>query len=289
MLKLKKNVSCFGQKRLINKNLVLLSNKLKLNDFNIMIQNIKNIEKKRKKISVNKLLNSSKFMIRDNSQYKSCFNNSRNSHFYPYKPFSSTGIRNKFLTPSPENSKNISSKILFKFDTIESNKDSPKINRLTKKKLYRLINPISSRTRIISPLNKYILDNNNIFNSFKKINNNIFKNTSYISEKNDFDINFLNNSLKNISLNQNLFINNIEKKSSLEFDSLKIFVKLSSLSIKFYELTNKINKNMKINLYDNILLNIDKYDNKISKIKFPFEFLYFFLWNECIFLFHFFN
>ena len=60
----------------------------------------------------------------------------------------------------------------------------------------------------------------------------------------------------------------LEKIASLKFDSLLVKVKLSGLRLKFYELSKKKRKS---------LINIAKYtEEKISSIKFPFEFLYFF-------------
>ena len=54
--------------------------------FKFLITNIRNINGKNDKITINKLLNSSKCMIRDNFKYKSCFDLSRNYYYYPYKP-----------------------------------------------------------------------------------------------------------------------------------------------------------------------------------------------------------
>ena len=78
--------------------------KEKFHGFNFLIINIKNFGLKRDKISINKLLNSSKYMLRDNTKYKSCFDISRNIHFYPYKPgFVSSNFSKKNNLPSTEN------------------------------------------------------------------------------------------------------------------------------------------------------------------------------------------
>ena len=97
MIKLEKHeAATIEQKKFLNKHYYLSPQKTKFHGFNFLITNIKNFGLKRNKISINKLLNSSKYMLRDNIKYKSCFDLSRNIHFYPYKPeFSSFNLDRK--------------------------------------------------------------------------------------------------------------------------------------------------------------------------------------------------
>ena len=266
MIKLEKHeAATIEQKKLLNKHYYLSPQKTKFHGFNFLITNIKNFGLKRNKISINKLLNSSKYMLRDNIKYKSCFDLSRNIHFYPYKPeFSSFNLDRKLniISSSIENKKN---KILLKDNLKEEKKGTSKINFLKRKKLS--LSPITNQKIIFS---KYISDNN----SNKSLNsiqyNDIIKNYNLKDKIDKNDIIFLNNTLKNLNLNKNNFTNNenLEKISLYKFDSLIMKVKLSSLCLKFYEFTKKKKKSN---------LNINSFNcKKISKIKFPFEFMYFF-------------
>ena len=109
--------------------------------------NIKNFGIKRDKIAINRLLNSSKNMLRDNIKYKSCFDLSRNSHIYPYKPEYSTNFfdkkYNNFLSFSPENINKSNSKLMMNYNTIDENSLKKKV--VPKKKKANLTSPISSQ------------------------------------------------------------------------------------------------------------------------------------------------
>lgn len=270
MYKIIKNDTMTNHKKILNKHFYISPKKVKFHGFNFLMTNIKNFGQKRDKITINRLLNSSKYMLRDNSKYKSCFDLSRNTHFYPYKPYFSLNINDKkynFFSGSAENKNKKSSKILFNYNSLEENNGSPKINLLPRKKLTTPISPILSRKKI--KIYKYSEDNINIANNFK-IQENFFKNKKYVDNNNNYNIQLLLDNLKNISLDKDLLLNNehLQKISYFNFDSLTLKVKLAGLKIKFYELTKKRNRS-------NITINNFR-DNKISNIKFPFEFIYFF-------------
>ena len=272
MLKYENNDNIFKGKKILNKHYYISPKKMKFHGFNFLITNIKNFGMKRDKITINRLLNSSKYMLRDNLNYKSCFDLSRNIHYYPYKPECSSSNSEKRKNPgfsSAGNKKKISSKLLFKNNSINNYKCNTKYDILSRKKLTTPISPISNYKKI-TPMNKYSADSINFNCDFKKIHKDFINNYNLIKKKNDYDIQFLINSLNNISLDKNLFNNNehLAKISSLKFDSLTIKLKLSGLSLKFYELKKKRKKNF---------INITNFnENKISTIKFPFEFIYFF-------------
>lgn len=270
MQKIIKNDTMANQKKIVNKHFYISRKKVKFHGFNFLITNIKNFGQKRDKITINRLLNSSKYMLRDNSKYKSCFDLSRNTHFYPYKPYFSLNINDKkynIFSGSVENKNKKSTKILFNYNSVEENNGSPKINLLPRKKLTTPISPILSRKNI--KIYKYSEDNINITNNFK-IQENFIKSRKYADDNNDYNIQLLHDILKNTSLDKDLLLNNehLQKISYFNFDSLTLKVKLTGLRIKFYELTKKRNRsNISINNFRG---------NKISNIKFPFEFIYFF-------------
>ena len=254
--------------------------KEKFHGFNFLIINIKNFGLKRDKISINKLLNSSKYMLRDNTKYKSCFDISRNIHFYPYKPgFVSSNFSKKNNLPSTEETKKTNINVFIE-NTVEENKskgkESPIINLLPRKKL---ISPsrIKSHNNFMTPNTKNSSDNMKLIDSFNKRYDRESINKDNNNKKdNEYDSLYLNDCLKKICIEKNYFendeINNkhLIRVSNFNFDSLSIKVKLSGLSLIFYELTKK---------QKNSLLNINYFNynsKKNSKIKFPFEFLYFF-------------
>ena len=282
-----KNETLIIPKKMIKKHYYITPKKEKekksFHGFNFLITNIKNFGLKRDKISINKLLNSSKYMLRDNTKYKSCFDVSRNMHFYPYKPCFISNLDKKNLSSSSAEAKRTA--ILFKENSLEENKnkgkESPIINLLPKKKLTSPMSPISninSHKNFMTPINKYSADNINLIDSFnKRYNNSNANNNNSNNSNNDYDALYLNDFLKNISLDKSYFENespnnneHLAKVTYFKFDSLSIKVKLSGLSLIFYELTKKRNKS---------ILNVSDFNynsKKISKIKFPFEFLYFF-------------
>ena len=265
MIKLEKHEkSAIEEKKLLNRHYYISPQKTKFHGFSFLITNIKNFGLKKNKISINKLLNSSKYMLRDNNKYKSCFDLSRNFHFYPYRPefpsFSSDKKLNA-LSSSIEDKKN---KIILKDNLIEEKKKIAKINLLQRKKIS--ISPIPNHK---IPFNKYI-SNKNSNKSLYNIYNNDIKAYKLKNKIDDYDIIFLHDSLKNLNLTKNNFTNNenLEKISFYKFDSLSMKIKLSGLCLKFYEFTKKKKKS---------ILSINNFNcKKISKIKFPFEFIYFF-------------
>ena len=255
-------------KKKFNKHFYISPPKAKFHGFNFLITNIKNFGLKKNKLSINKLLNSSKYMLRNNSDYQSCFDHSRNIHFYPYKPqFSAKNSYKKnikFLSSSTETKAILSPKILFKDSTIEDSKT----NFISRKKFSTPASPISNRKKnFLSP--KANSDDIYLNYNFKKLHNEFLKNYKAIENINEYDFNFLNDSLRN-TLDKNFFLNNeyLEKVSTYNFDTLTIKVKLTGLCFKFYELS-KHRKTSILNLKN-------MKGKKISTIKFPFEFLSFF-------------
>ena len=287
MFKFGKNETLIAQKKFINNHYFLTPKKKKFHGFNFLITNIKNFGQKKNKYSINKLLNSSKYMLRDNKKYKSCFDLSRNIHNYPYNPgFTNISYLDKKynLSTSVETRKTKFHKIILKNNKKEEikNKDSPTINLLPQKILtspISLMSPISKKkenNNFMTPNNKLSSDNIKLLNSFNKIYTNKYNdNKNNISNNNEYDIIYLNECLKNIFIEKNYFENNknnehLIKISNYKFDSLSIKVKLSGLNLKFYELTKKKNKSL------TNISNFNYNSKKNSGVKFPFEFLYFF-------------
>ena len=243
-----KNEAIIIPKKMIKKHYYITPKKVKekenFHGFNFLITNIKNFGLKRDKISINKLLNSSKYMLRDNTKYKSCFDVSRNMHFYPYKPEFIPNLDKKILSSSAKAKK---TKILFKENSLEENKNkgkgSPMINLLPRKKLTSPMSPISninSNKNFMTPINKNSADNIKLIDSFNKRYSNAYDNNS--NNNNDYDALYLNDCLKNISLDKSYFENDspnnnehLGKVTNFIFDSLSIKVKLSGLSLIFYE------------------------------------------------------
>ena len=246
-----------------NKHFYISPQKTKFHGFNFLITNIKNLGFNKNKLSINKLLNSSKYMLRNNSNYQLCFDRSRNTHFYPYRPQFSAKNSN-FLSSSIETKAIICPKILFKDNSVEESKTILESG----KKLITPLSPISNRKKIdLNP--KFSLGNIYLNFNFKKIHNEFLKKYKFIENINENDFNFLNDSLKK-SLDKKLFLNNehLEKVSTYNFDSLSIKLKLTGLCFKFYELAKNGKKS---------ILNIKNLKGKkIGQIKFPFEFLSFF-------------
>ena len=281
---------------------------LKQNELNILeINSCQLNEIKNLNLFTCSLYSSKNFIISNQNRSKNAKNN---FYIYPYDPNKSL---KRFCSTSPKlhnfNStknllprKNIPTSIKKKLEFSEklknmdiktnlfqymNNNSVPISQKISSKKLIKkenenFFNFNNNKNIINSHIFKNLLDNfNNNINIIHKYNE--YKEKYFVDRDNDNNKNYLTRLFNETNFNKNNINdnNNNVKKNKFQIYDFNINIKLSSLTLYFYEISKiskpKYNSQNYSIKYDSYHFDSD-YDTKkiISKIRFPFEFLGFF-------------
>ena len=252
------------------------------NSYNTMFQNL--YIKKNNNSLISNLLNSSKKLVKNNSNYKSYTDLPKSfHHYYPYKPSHNNGN----LSAKSSSYSKIS--LISSYSSINGNKNKKKNKNLKmylKENIYKL--NINHFNYLNYNVNESIffdfIDGYNINSKLKEKYNNYIQNHPI---DNDSDINIfqLFNMLQNfvIDYNDNNFFNENSTSKINKFklkNNLLVKIKLSSLNVKFYKINpkskNKSNNKDCLFVNNNNIYKLKNKNKAISKIQFPFGFLPFF-------------
>ena len=242
-------------------------------------------KKKNNSTFISDLINSSKKLVKNNS----CIRLPKATrHYYPFRPEYNPELKHRILSSKIHSKSTLELSNISTCKSLEISKTSLISIKLGQKRNHYKLDLNSSSLNKVNVNENIFLDFMEGWNNNSKIKEeyNIYMKKHPVNENSDINIFKLYDLLQNFKFyNEMSFHNNKHTSKINQFklnNNISVKIKISSLKIIFYEVSQKANMHLKnkdnLNGNQNINNNSPKLKNVSfnTKIKFPFEFIPFF-------------